>query len=657
MTPLVAPTMRRRGLLCGLLLAFALNAPGAANAGSITVEQEPIVLGQTGSVTATIRIDEPPGSGEDRPLRLSANVGSFGEITKDSLGLYRAVYVPPTTKFPQVAYIAVWRETGPDAPIELLRLPLYGRTRLPLGATKGTELTVKVGEMQYGPVLVDQRKTAEVPVIVAPGVNAASVTAKSPDGTVSTRDVEVTVPPYNRLTAALVPHAIAADGKSWARLEVYYEAAGEQALPPSDIQVTATVGTLTLIGAERGRYTYRYIAPVDVKDEQVQFSVSVASDPAASARAKLALRLPPPARLVLRTPDEPIAADGRSKVPLTILVLDEHGLGLTEQKVEVDADANALAVEEVGNGAYRAVFPAPARYPAGGLVRFEARVPGAGGRPLRTVANYQLKPAAAPAAILADLKPAPVPADGRSEAMLTLELRDSAGRPLSGQQLMLAVSDGTIGELSESGAGIYQARYVAPTRLPAGDAVLRVVDSSGTFERKLPIPLRESTGRLLLGVRGGFWHNLGRQFGPRVGLDAWAPLRLRNVPLAVGLSASYGQVTQTFGNAGGLSTESEGQFVPIVLRVGAELYASRKLSVTAGAGGVLAFASMKTSLTGQQDAATAPGALGFGSVGYVLGPGQAFFDLSYCWAPIRTNDFRLDAGGLGAELGYRVGVF
>ncbi len=49
------------------------------------------------------------------------NVGSFSEPMRLGPGKYRVTYVPPTTRFPQVALVAVWRETGTDARIDFKR--------------------------------------------------------------------------------------------------------------------------------------------------------------------------------------------------------------------------------------------------------------------------------------------------------------------------------------------------------------------------------------------------------------------------------------------------------------------------------------------------------------------------------------------------------
>ncbi|MBI3183924.1 MAG: hypothetical protein HYZ28_17440, partial [Myxococcales bacterium] len=202
-----------------LALSCLVGSDGLAS--SLSLDRGPVVLGRTESVGVTLQVEEAPGE-EDRPLRLAINVGSFGEITRVKPGVYRTVYVPPPTRFPQVALVALWRETGSEAPIEFLRFSLYGLTQVPISAKPGAEVTVAIEADTFGPVISDSRGKATVQVAVPPNVHDAAVKVKERGGAIAERKVPIEVPPYNRLTASLVPHAILADGKSWARLDVSY---------------------------------------------------------------------------------------------------------------------------------------------------------------------------------------------------------------------------------------------------------------------------------------------------------------------------------------------------------------------------------------------------------------------------------------------------
>jgi hypothetical protein len=651
----LAPTGWRgawRSCLLGCLFWAA-----AAQAATLTLDKEPVVLGRSESVTVTVHVDEPPGTA-DRPLRLAVNVGSFGEVTRAGPGAYRVVYVPPTTRFPQVALVAVWRETGPEAPIEFLRIPLYGIAKIPVRAPKSSEVRIQVANVEFGPQLTDKKGKAVIAVEVPPGVRDSTVLLKDKKNVTLSRRVPVEVPAYNRLTAAVVPHAVLADGRSWARLEVFYDLGGA-AVPPKLVKVVPSLGTASFVSAEAGRYVYRYVPPAGASAEEVVFSFAIESDPSARAEARLRLGLPPPTQLVVRPPEQPLLCDGQSSAMVSVLALDATGLGLAAQPIELTGNGRALGdLTYLGNGLYQVPFVAPDRYPPGGLVQFVATVKGEGGTPVTAAGNYQLRAMAAAKAVSAHFSPDPVPTDGRTEARLSLEVRDGAGLPLSGARLTVIPTHGAVGKLTELGEGRYETSYVPPPSMPEDTPRVRVVDLSGGFEDSVPIPVRADPHRLLLGVRGGLTYSLGDQLSPRVGADLWVPFRAGNTGMGVGLTGHYASASQTVRDASGaFSSRSLATYLPATARFGVELFASRRLSLLVGVGGQATYAIYETTLTATRSTAWGFGALGFAALGVAFGPGLGFVELGYAWAPVnKAQAFHLEAGGLALEIGYRFGV-
>ena len=644
--------------VAAFVVAWALS--GFAHAASLQLEKTPIILGQTESVGVTIEIDEPDGA-DVRPLRLAVNVGSFAPVQRLSAGHYKTTYTPPSTKFPQVALVAVWRETGADAPIEFLRIPLLGAAKLPIGARRGAKVSVVVGEQTFGPVVVERDGQVEVPIIVAPGVAEAELRVREPNGNALTKKLPVEVPPYNRLTAALVPHAIVANGENQARLDIHYDRA-ESGMSASRVKVSASVGAVTFERGTEGRFVYWYRPPAGLGAASVDFTVSVEGDKAAKAQAKLRLGITAPARVVVRPPAKALRADGTSKEPVQVIVLDNEGLGLPDQKVSLSANAADVAdLEYKGNGVYEALYTAPSAFPAGGLVQFVAALPAPDGSQLQGVANYLVSASALPKQATFHLAPTPIPADGRTSAELRLDVRDEAGLPLPGAKLLAVASHGTLGPLTDDGEGRYRATYTAPTDIPDGDTLIRVVDTSGAFEQRVTVPMREDPRRFLIGVRGGFVHSLGDLVGPRVGADLSVPLQAGPVLLWFSLVGQAGQATQTVSGAS-LSTKSDLLFIPVSGRVAGEVFATRRLALQVGVGGGATWARYSTTLTGERTTAWGPSALGFVGATLSVGPGHFFLEAGYTWAPVTwapvsAVGFRVETGGIGAAAGYRLGIF
>lgn len=632
----------------------ALSAP--VWAASIVLDEEPVILGRTESVGITIKVDEPPGS-EDRPLRLAVSVGSFSGLTRMGPGEYRSVYVPPATRFPQLALVAIWRETGPEAAVDFLRIPLHGATKIEVSTRRNSEVSAKVGEAVFGPMLADADGKTLIALVVPPGVREAHVTAKSESGMVTTRTQDIDVPPYNRLTAAVVPHAILVDGRQWSRIHLHYDLGGPE-VHPDRTKIIASLGAAEFESASQGRYVYRYTPPVGTPEKEVQFAVSIEGDEAATATIRLNLGLPQPKRAILRPPNKPLPADGRSSETVTLLVLDEDGLGLPRQLVSVTANGEPLAdALYQGDGLYEVPYVAPAAYPPGGIVHFSAAVDGPGGSAVSASANYQLLPSSLPGSLVGTVSPDPVPADGRTEAVLSIRLRDGAGKPLEGVQLMATANHGVLGILTDVGGGRYETGYVAPDTIPDEEVLVRMVDSTDKFESKLTIPLREDPKQLLAGVRIGAVHNLGERITPRIGIDIWMPIRLGPAYLGAGLCATLAWSSQAVtDSSGGDASSANWLFIPISLRAGYELFAGQHLSVAVGVGAMATFVRFEHQEASVDEAKWGIGGMAFVSAPYALGPGQIFVDASYAYAPVRGRHFFLNAGGLGAAVGYRFGV-
>jgi hypothetical protein len=405
-----------------------------------------------------------------------------------------------------------------------------------------------------------------------------------------------------------------------------------------------------------GRFLYRYVPPAGASAEDVKFAVTIDGDLTARARARVVLGLPAPAKVVVKPPLAALPPGSKNPGVVSVLVMSAEGLGLPAR---VQVTANGVPIGDgtpKGGGLYDVSWTPPADY-GSGLVQFRATAVDAKGRSASGAANYQLSAAPIPKTVVASFDPPLVPVGGRSRAMVALEVRDAAGMPLDRASLLAVASAGAVGELVGKGGGRYEASYVAPARSPDGDPVLRVMDAGGSFEQRFPVPIRENPRRLLLGVRGGWGTELDDLSSPRVGVDLWAPFRLGDVWLGGGLTAIGARATRDVSDpATGLTSQSEVVWVPITLKAGWEVYATRRASLVLGAGATMTWANGSSSLVSGSEQAFGFGGLGFVNFGFSLGPGQIFGEASYGVSRVSSPSFTLDAGGLAIDVGYRIGV-
>ena len=106
-----------------------------------------------------------------------------------------------------------------------------------------------------------------------------------------------------------------------------------------------------------------------------------------------------------------------------------------------------------------------------------------------------------------------------------------------------------------------------------------------------------------------------------------------------------------------LQSRSDATFLPVALKLGWEIVAARRFSVTLGGGPVATYATFTSSLSSGQTSAWGLGGMGFAQAAWALGPGQVVLEASWAYAPVESGGFQLDAGGPGLLCGYRLGIF
>jgi len=261
------------------LAALALAAaPPAAAATTVTPEPSPIILGRTQVVALVLQLDPALASAPGR-LRVRASVGDLGDPVDVGSGKVRMSYAPPPTKFPQMALLAVWKETSGPADVEFVRLPLYGVTKLEASSRPGAEVRARAGDETYGPAIAGKNGEAVIAVPIPPGARDVVLLAKV-GGVTTERTVEVETPPYNRLGAVVTPSALPPGFDGVGRLDVLYDVSGP--VDPAAVHAKASAGTLTFEKVDGARLRYRWELR-GAPPAEVTFTVAVDGDAVSSA--------------------------------------------------------------------------------------------------------------------------------------------------------------------------------------------------------------------------------------------------------------------------------------------------------------------------------------------------------------------------------------
>jgi hypothetical protein len=208
------------------LAVLAVPRSAAAAAPEVRAAPERLVSGQGTVVELQVRVPVRAG-----PVRAAASSGSFAQAVAEGGPVRTFQWTPPEVKHPLLAILAFWVEVPQGPPeVAIVRLPLLGRTTLPISTDPGAEVVIEIAGSRFGPVKANRRGQAQVPVEVPPGVKSARVLATR--GELQTDKVaSIEVPDHRPLVALLSPDPLPSSG-GWLVV------AGEEGLEASALELT-----------------------------------------------------------------------------------------------------------------------------------------------------------------------------------------------------------------------------------------------------------------------------------------------------------------------------------------------------------------------------------------------------------------------------------
>ncbi|WP_375773791.1 hypothetical protein NR798_19490 [Archangium gephyra] len=264
---------------------------------SLTVEPPAPVKGRDKEARLTVRMLQPDGTPDDTgaPPVLRANVGRVEELERTGPGTWRARYVLPDTRYPEVAIlVALSAWPHPESiygAYGKVLVPLAASVELPGRTEPNADLSATIAGTTFGPVKAAPDGRFRLPVIVPPGHSVAQVRAVDAAGNVRRSRMDLSLPPTDGLACVLNPQRLPADGVSRARmLCATSDASGR---PVQDARVTASVRAGTLSGptrAEGGLLEWIYTAPGTASAEPERL-VATWPERGTSSREELPLRL------------------------------------------------------------------------------------------------------------------------------------------------------------------------------------------------------------------------------------------------------------------------------------------------------------------------------------------------------------------------------
>ncbi|MBK7858699.1 MAG: hypothetical protein IPJ65_08770 [Archangiaceae bacterium] len=343
---------------------FSVGPPGARVA--LKLEPAAPVKNRDTSAELTIELRNADGQPdpESAPPVLRANVGTIENLEKVAPAVYRARYVLPTTRFPEVAVVVAFSAWPHPQSVHgafgALRVPLAAAVELPGKTEANADLTLNIAGTPFGPVRTGPDGRFKIPIVVPPGYGMASGTAVDRLGNKRSNPIDLALPPTDQLACVVNPTQLPADGQSRARV----------LCATSDVYGKIATGAKVALAAQRGRASapraldngvveFTYVAPAELGSGREELSASWRQG-AVSAHEGLQLTLVqgPAASAVVTTP-EPFVHLGGS-VPLQATVKDALDRPRTGARLALVSDVGALEeVKDLGGGKLTARWRVP----------------------------------------------------------------------------------------------------------------------------------------------------------------------------------------------------------------------------------------------------------------------------------------------------------
>lgn len=211
-------------MLCLAVIVLPEVAAGAAP--EVRAEPARLLLGRDTGVALEVRV--PADSG---PVRAAASSGTFAQAVVEGGPVRVFQWTPPDVRYPLAAILVFWVEGQPGPPeVARVRIPLMGRTDMPITTDPGAQVVIEIDGSRFGPVKANRRGKVKVPVEVPPGVTQARVLATR--GVLKTdRLAPIEVPPHQPLVAVIPQEPLPRSG-GWLVV------AGEGTVEDSGLELT-----------------------------------------------------------------------------------------------------------------------------------------------------------------------------------------------------------------------------------------------------------------------------------------------------------------------------------------------------------------------------------------------------------------------------------
>jgi len=648
----------------GSLAAETPAGQGHAHA-TITPERPQLVLGVDREMTLTIAVNNNQGAIAFAPERAMASIGTLASVTPAGRDRFRARYLAPASRFPQVAMIVVDLVGAGQHLRAAARLPLYGATEMPFRTSASALVSVRVANQTFGPTRADTQGNVTIPIVVPPGVREGSARAIDPNGTSRDTLVDLQPAPFQQvMIVATSPFEVG----SFAEVSTFAINTRGEPMASGKTTLRASDGMVHPLGpGAAGEERFLVEAPRRVGGGSLRLTATaldVAPQPVVVVERHAEVVVPliagAPQRLLLSASADHIIAGESGPTTVALAARDRHDNPASCAGARVTIERRPVALVPDATGCGRVIVPTPDKPVPDGSLEVEAALGG-----LRSRTAIRVSPAPA-VRMSAAVSAARVVGDGQRSVEVRVDAFDRAGRPALVPNLRWQAAGGRLGPVHSPREGRYISQFT-PAATRSTRVEVLVVKGDPLLSATTLVQVEPTKSQLLLSARVGLFTNFGGMGGPIATIEAMQSLPGRASGWAAGIAVSYLHADLTVTGVGDPAppgSHIEVDQLPCLAAARYRLPIPLGASIALGGGAGVSLARTLLRWDGKdawpavRGSAHALAAEVQADVAFPLAPGALIVGARYLWIDLgRTSQgdtLRGNSAGFAGDIGFRM---
>jgi hypothetical protein len=314
---------------------------------SLSLADPSPVIGVTGETELRIEIADPPQSPMAMP-RIVCSAGQVEDLVREGPNTFTARYILPASRFPQPAIVVAEFAHSPWPIRGMASIRLRAAATPTFRTNPGAQVTLRVGDRDFGPQTAPADGVVHVPVVVPPGVESAIARSVSQYGKATEQTIDLRVP-YSQRLLFVAPQTLAAG--SLVEFAVYAVEPSGRPANASAIMVLAEGTRVQPLGSRiPGEARFLVAAPAVLKTKTLRMEALLKGQTTTLISTKVAL-VPAAVTGLRLEPEGPRLAGPNASMRVFLGAADAFGNPVDASGASVLVDGRPTEIKRTDDGA------------------------------------------------------------------------------------------------------------------------------------------------------------------------------------------------------------------------------------------------------------------------------------------------------------------